>query len=78
MTKEEQDLLYDALKVLGSFLWLQGNIHNYGSDLFKNFLEASFVDAKDAYNNLLGILKKNNYEEVEGDEFLRHIISINL
>lgn len=53
--------LHDAAPVLlaacrkakdgcGGLLWLRNNMHNYGTDDFKRFLEAAIEDASEGYH----------------------------
>ena len=45
----EREAGQDAIKALGSFIWLGNNLHNSGTDTFREMYRAALADARTAY-----------------------------
>ena len=50
MTDAERERLVEAQKVAGNVLWLNNNMHNYGSDDWRAFFKATVRDARRFYD----------------------------
>lgn len=50
MNDEVENALVLAIRACGSLKWLGNNMHQYGSDLFKELLQGAIEDADIAYN----------------------------
>lgn len=52
LSEEEAELkgaLEKAMRGCGSLLWLANNMHNYGTEMFREFLEKAINDAREGY-----------------------------
>jgi hypothetical protein len=53
---ELRDALADAQDAIGGFFWLGNNLHNAGTETFRELYVTAMADAKDAYNKAVDML----------------------
>ena len=58
LDETEVEIVEGMVKILGNFIWLGNNLHNFYTPQFRTLFENSLKEAREAYNKGLDLWKK--------------------